>query len=66
MLKALISLTIFMHHMVSLFVMLLLRVFLLSLLKLDMEVLRVGSLNINGGRDMHKRALVSEIIEQKK
>lgn len=31
-----------------------------------MEVLRVGYLNINGGRDMHKRALVSEIIEQKK
>ncbi len=34
MLKALISLIIFMHHMVSLFVMLLLRVFLLSLLKM--------------------------------
>lgn len=30
-----------------------------------MEVLRVGSLNINGGRDEHKRALVFETIEQK-
>lgn len=55
-----------MHHVVFLFVMLFLSVFLLSLLKLHMEVLRVGYLNINGGRDMHKRALVSEIIEQKK
>lgn len=55
-----------MHHMVSLFAMLLLSVFFLSLLNLYMNVLRVGSLNINGGRDMHKRALVSEIIEQKK
>lgn len=31
-----------------------------------MEVLRVGSLNINGGRDGCKRALVFETIEQKK
>lgn len=31
-----------------------------------MEVLRVGSLNINGGRDGCKRALVLETIEQKK
>lgn len=30
-----------------------------------MDVLRVGLLNINGGRDGHKRALVSEIVEQK-
>lgn len=26
----------------------------------------MGSLNINGGRDRHKRALVSEIMHQKK
>ncbi len=31
-----------------------------------MEVLRVGSLNINGGRDECKRALVFETIEEKK
>lgn len=31
-----------------------------------MDLLRVGSLNINGGRDSHKRALVSEIMQNKK
>lgn len=31
-----------------------------------MDVLRVGSLNINGGRDGCKRALVFETIKQKK
>ncbi len=31
-----------------------------------METLRIGSLNINGGRDGSKRALVKEIVEQKK
>ena len=30
-----------------------------------MDTLRVGSININGGRDRVKRASVSEIIEQK-
>ncbi len=31
-----------------------------------METLRIGSLNINGGRDSSKCALVKEIVEQKK
>lgn len=31
-----------------------------------MDLLRVGSLNINGGRDRHKQALVSEIMQNKK
>ncbi len=31
-----------------------------------METLRIGSLNINGGRDSSKRALVKETVEQKK
>ncbi len=31
-----------------------------------MEALRIGSLNINGGRDSVKRAIVYETIEQKK
>ena len=31
-----------------------------------MEVLRVGSLNINGGKDRNKRAWVLEIIKQKR
>ncbi len=30
-----------------------------------METLRIGSLNINGGRDGSKRALVKEIVEQR-
>ncbi len=30
-----------------------------------MSVLRVGSLNLNGGRDLHKRALLFELIKQK-
>lgn len=29
-----------------------------------MSVLRVGSLNLNGGRDLHKRALLFELIKQ--
>ena len=31
-----------------------------------MEVLRVGSFNINGGRDRLKRALISDTIQQKR
>jgi len=31
-----------------------------------MEALRIGSLNINGGRDSVKRAVVYETIEEKK
>lgn len=54
-----------MHHAVFLFCC----PFLFCLypfLTLYMDSLRVGSLNINGGRDRHKRALVSEIMHQKK
>lgn len=52
-----------MHHVV--FFSLTLLVCLFPLPFLLMEILRVGSLNINGGRDERKRALVNEIIEQK-
>lgn len=31
-----------------------------------MDLLRVGSLNINGGRDRPKQVLVSEIMQNKK
>lgn len=31
-----------------------------------MQGLRVGSLNVNGGRDRHKRAMVTEVVKQKK
>lgn len=31
-----------------------------------MRSLKIGSLNINGGRDSHKRALVSEVSSQKR
>ena len=31
-----------------------------------MQSLKIGSLNINGGRDRHKRALISEVATQKK
>ena len=31
-----------------------------------MQALKVASLNINGGRSAQKRALVSEVIKQKK
>lgn len=30
-----------------------------------MQHIKMGALNINGGRDMHKRALISEIVCQK-
>jgi len=39
---------------------------LFSILILYMEALRIGSLNINAGRDSVKRAAVYEITEQKK
>lgn len=52
--------------MVSFSIFLLFSACLLFLPVFLMEVLRVGSLNINGGRDECKRALVSETIEQKK
>lgn len=38
--------------------------FLLS--NISMQSLKIGSLNINGGRDRHKRALISEVVTQKK
>lgn len=55
-----------MHHTVSFLYFSLLLCFLISILSVCMETLRIGSLNINGGRDSSKRALVNEIIEQKK
>ena len=39
--------------------------FLFSL-SIFMQSLKIGSLNINGGRDRHKRALISEVATQKK
>ncbi len=39
---------------------------LFPILILNMEALRIGSLNINGGRDSVKRAIVYETIEHKK
>ena len=33
---------------------------------LSMRSLKIGSLNINGGRDRHKRALISEVFTQKR
>ena len=43
-----------------------LSVSLLSCLSPPMQILRVASLNINGGRSAQKRAVVSEIVSQKK
>lgn len=53
-----------MHHVV--FPSLNLTVCLFFLPFLYIEILRVGSLNINGKRDESKIALVSELKEQKK
>ena len=33
---------------------------------ITMQSLKIGSLNINGGRDRHKRALIFEVATQKK
>ena len=33
---------------------------------ITMQSLKIGSLNINGGRDRHKRALIFEVTTQKK
>ncbi len=58
-----------MHHVVILSFFLLVSfavVFNLSFLNTYMDLLRVGSLNINGGRDRHKLALVSEVMLNKK
>jgi len=38
--------------------------FFISLLNFVLEVLRIGSLNIHGGRDSVKRATVYKIIEK--
>lgn len=56
-----------MLHRVSSFFSLVSLWFLLLFLSLFyMEVLRVGSLNINGGRDRKKRAWALEVIKQKR
>ena len=56
-----------MHHKVfsSFYWFLLVSSCLFLFSDLSMHKLRVGSLNINGGRDRHKRALVSEVASQK-
>ena len=57
-----------MHHMgfSSYFLVLLVSIFFLFSLFSLMQGLKVGSLNINGGRDQRKRALVKEVFQQKK
>uniref|UniRef100_A0A4W6F6F5 Reverse transcriptase domain-containing protein n=1 Tax=Lates calcarifer TaxID=8187 RepID=A0A4W6F6F5_LATCA len=57
-----------MHHWVflSLLCFLTVSICLCSFSGLSMRSLKVGSLNINGGRDRQKRALISEISDQKK
>ncbi len=40
--------------------------FTLPFLNTYMDLLRVGSLNINGGIDIHKGTLVSEVMQNKK
>ena len=39
--------------------------FVFSLILLYMEVLRIGTLNINGGRDRNKRAVLAELSRTK-
>ena len=48
-----------------LFYLFFLSVSLFPLFNFSMQRLRVGSLNINGGRDRQRRALVSELVNQK-
>ena len=55
-----------MPHRVSFFLLVSLWALLLFFSLFYMEVLRVGSLNINGGRDRNKRAWVLEVIKQKR
>ena len=56
-----------MQHLVSFpfHLLLLISVFFLVFPHFSMKTLTVGSLNINGGRDKHKMALISEVIRQK-
>lgn len=54
-----------MYHRVAIFFFCLFFLSFFSLSPFNMDFLRIGSLNINGGRDIYKRALVSEVIEQK-
>ena len=39
--------------------------FVFSLILLFMEVLRIGTLNINGGRDKNKQAVLAELSRTK-
>ena len=41
-------------------------VYIISLSQSSMYKVRVGSLNINGGRDRQKRAVISEMVQQKR
>ncbi len=56
-----------MHHRVflSYYCLLLISVYLSLLYILSMRSLKIGSLNINGGRDRQKRALISETSNHK-
>ena len=47
------------------FLMAVFNVCLLLFFLFPMQRLRIGSLNINGGRDRNKRALVTEVVNQK-
>lgn len=50
----------------GLILLLLSLLFLFTSLMYPMKRLRVASLNINSGRDQHKRALVSNMVSKKK
>ena len=41
-------------------------VYIISVSQSSMYKVRVGSLNINGGRDRQKRAVISEMVQQKR
>lgn len=57
-----------MYHSVfsSFYCSLLVSLYLFLLSYLSMQNLKIGSLNINGGRDRQKRALISEVATQKR
>ena len=55
-----------MHHKVFSSLCLVLLISLFFSINNLMQGLKVGSLNINGGRDRLKRALIKEVLQQKK
>lgn len=54
------------HGALLLYGSLLISSYLFIFSDLPMQSLKIGSLNINGGRDRHKRASISEIAPQKR